>query len=89
MRIVSAMRVVSRVVSPAIKALVEDVCGGPPFAIGDVVLDQEGKRKVEIVAGQYWGEAGLSNHWSWREVLPDGSLGQIEHGYGWRPPKQP
>ena len=42
-------------------------------------------RKVYIVSGQYMGERGLSNHWGWCEVMPDGSLGSYEYGYGWNP----
>lgn len=40
-------------------------------------------RKVRITSGQFWGEHGVSNFWYWREVLPDGTLGPQEHGYGW------
>ena len=40
-------------------------------------------RPVKIVSGQYWGTYGLSNHWSWRTVLPDGSLHKNKcSGYG-------
>jgi hypothetical protein len=60
----------------------EDVLGGPPFAIGDEVVHPSG-RKVRIMSGQYWGTHGLSNHWTWQEVLADGSLGPAESGYGW------
>jgi len=64
--------------------LTEEVFGGSPFAIGDVVTHPSG-RTVKIIAGQYWGTFGLSNFWHWREVLSDGSLAAtIECGYGWR-----
>lgn len=66
-----------------VKELVESELGGPPFAIGDVV-NKDG-RPVEIQEGQYWGDYGLSNFWTFREVLPDGSYGPEETGYGWNP----
>ena len=66
------------------REITEEVMGGPPFAIGDEVLHPSGRR-VKITAGQYWGEDGLSNHWTWREVRPGGELGPVESGYGWRP----
>jgi hypothetical protein len=70
-------------VSAAIRSLTESVIGGAPFAIGDRVTHPSG-RTVEITGGQYWGTYGLSNFWYWREVMPDGSLSEIEeHGYGW------
>lgn len=67
-----------------VREMVEEVMGGAPFAIGDEVRSPDGRR-VRIVNGQYWGEYGLSNFWYWREVLPDGTLGPEEHGYGWNP----
>jgi hypothetical protein len=69
--------------SPWARELTEEVLGGPPFAIGDVVLHPSG-RTVKIVGGQYWGTRGLSNFWQWKEVLENGELGPKEHGYGWR-----
>jgi hypothetical protein len=38
-------------------------------------------RVVEVTGGQYWGLWGVSNHWHWRPVLEDGSLGPEEDGY--------
>jgi hypothetical protein len=70
-------------VAPWVKELTEKCLGGPPFKIGDRVRHPDG-RLVEITAGQYWGEYGLSNFWSWREVLPTGGLGPEEEGYGWK-----
>jgi hypothetical protein len=70
-------------VKPWVKEMVEHVVGSAPFKVGDRVKHPDG-RLVQITSGQYWGEHGISNHWSWREVLPDGSLsGKEEHGYGW------
>jgi hypothetical protein len=67
---------------PWVRKLTEGVVGGPPFEVGDEVRHPTG-RTVRIVGGRYWGEYGLSNHWSWREVMADGSLGPEECGYGW------
>jgi hypothetical protein len=67
-----------------VRNLTEEVIGGAPFAVGDRVRHPDG-RLVEIVSGAYWGTHGLSNHWTWREVRTDGSLGIVEHGYGWQP----
>jgi len=36
---------------------------------------------VEVVDGQYWGAAGLSNFWTWRRVLDNGKLGRAVSGY--------
>lgn len=70
-------------VAPWVKKMTEEVMGGPPFQVGDVVRHPSG-RDVKIVGGQYWGEHGLSNHWSWREVNKEGELtGPLESGYGW------
>lgn len=72
-----------------VKSMTEEVLGGPPFKAGDVVLHPEGY-KVQIMGGQYWGEHGLSNWWSWRRVLEDGKLSdKVESGYGWAPEKKP
>lgn len=64
--------------------IVEKYNGPSPFKIGDTVKHPDG-RTVRIVAGQYWGEFGISNFWYWREVLEDGSISQKDEcGYGWR-----
>lgn len=41
-------------------------------------------RPIKIVSGQFLGEfGGLSNHWSWKEVLPSGHLSRNRNsGYG-------
>jgi hypothetical protein len=64
-------------------SVTEDVLGGAPFAVGDIVMHPSG-RKVEIVSGQYWSNGRVSNHWKWREVIEEGR-GELEHGYGWKP----
>lgn len=71
-------------ISVIAKKITEDVFGGSPFEIGDVVDHPDG-RMVKIVGGQYWGDHGLSNFWSWQPVEKDGTLGKLEHGYGWCP----
>jgi len=50
---------------------------------GDILELKDGRRGL-IVGGQYMGQHGLSNHWTWREILADGQLGPEENGYGWR-----
>lgn len=73
-----------------VQELVREEIGGAPFAIGDVVKRPEPDgRMVKIVEGQYWGLHGLSNHWTWREVRTDGSLGEEEWGYGWHGEQMP
>ena len=64
-----------------IKHLVEETLSST-MKIGKVLKHPDG-RIVKVVDGQYWGEYGLSNFWYWQEVLPDGSLGIKECGYGW------
>lgn len=50
--------------------------------VGDVVKHNDG-RVVKIVDGSYYGTHGVSNFFSWAEVLEDGTLSDnIEHGYG-------
>jgi hypothetical protein len=66
------------------RRVTEEVMGPPPFAIGDCVHRPDG-RLVKIIGGQWWGTHGLSNFWDWREVLPNGELGEPECGYGWNP----
>ncbi len=68
------------------KELTESVFGEEPFAVGDTVRHPDG-RNVRIVDGRYWGTHGISNFWTWREVLPSGELGHKESGYGWRAEK--
>lgn len=66
-----------------VKELTESIVGGTPFDIGELVTLPDG-RQIKIVAGQFWGEDGVSNHWSWQEVLPGGTLAEtVESGYGW------
>jgi hypothetical protein len=69
--------------------MTEEVMGGPPFKVGDIVRHPDGRR-VKITDGQYWGEYGLSNFWYWREVKKGGRLARkVEHGYGWDPKAKP
>lgn len=66
-----------------VRDLVEGVLGPSQMAVGATVKHPDG-RTVRIISGRYWGDYGLSNFWSWREVLPDGTLAdKVENGYGW------
>lgn len=65
-----------------VKEIVEDVTGKSSMEVGAIVTHPKGYQ-VKIVDGQYWGDYGLSNFWSWRRVKPNGSLGKLCHGYGW------
>mgnify|MGYP007061003790 CR=1 FL=1 len=68
-----------------VRELAEDVVGGAPFSVGDVVEHPEDGR-VKIISGQYWGVHGLSNHWTWVPVDDEGNpTGEPRSGYGWRP----
>ncbi len=64
-----------------VKELVEETfqCN---MEVGKIVEHPDG-RKVKIIDGQFWGTYGVSNFWYWREVLENGELGELEHGYGW------
>lgn len=69
-----------------VKHMVEEACGDAPFAIGDVVEHPE-DGNVKIISGQYWGEHGLSNFWTWQRVDGSGSpVGEKRSGYGWKLP---
>lgn len=78
--------------SSGLKALanemIEELKKEQRFDIGDLMRHEDG-RKVRVVAGQYWGTYGLSNHWTFREILQDGDLGPEEHGYGYVLTEQP
>lgn len=74
----------NRPIPPWVQELTESVFGQAPFAVGDTVVHPDGRR-VLITGGCYWAPGGLSNHWTWQEVLADGRLGPTEAGYGWRP----
>lgn len=52
------------------------------YEIGKVF--KRGKDYIYITSGEYIGGYGrISNHWSWRKVLKDGTLSKKEYnGYG-------
>ena len=64
-----------------VKQLVESVMK-PTLEVGKVCKHPDG-RTVRIMDGRFWGTHGVSNWWTWREVLADGKLGKLESGYGW------
>jgi hypothetical protein len=53
--------------------------------IGATIPDRAGTRMVKVASGYYLDPIyhRVSNWWTWNEVLPDGSLGPEESGYGW------
>ena len=67
-----------------VKQWVQDICNdvlGPcPIKIGQKWIIKG--KLCQITGGQYWGERGLSNHWDWREVNEDGTLGKAGSDYG-------
>jgi len=65
-----------------VKDIVEEVGGPSQMEIGKELRHPDG-RTVRIVSGRFWGERGVSNWWTWREVLGNGELGPEESGYGW------
>lgn len=69
-------------VAPWIQELTEELAGPSSMAIGKTLQHPDG-RTVKVMSGQYWGEHGLSNWWTWREVREDEYLGPEESGYGW------
>jgi len=64
-----------------VKDIVADIWPSS-MKVGDIVKHPDG-RYVQIVDGHLWTEGGFSNFWYWREVKRDGTLGRLEHGYGW------
>ena len=66
-------------VAPWVQDLVAEVI--PPSILRVGQRFQHKGRVVEITQGTYWGTDGVSNHWYWRPVLADGSLGPEEYGY--------
>ena len=59
-----------------VKDLVEGVMGKPP-KIGQKIK-VEGRPAI-ITSGQYWGEHGLSNWWTWK--FTDGKKPKTGKGY--------
>jgi hypothetical protein len=64
-----------------VRNIIED--GTPQhLQIGDTIRQPDG-RDVCVTNGSFYGDYGrVSNFWTWREVLQDGSLGVEEKGYG-------
>ena len=68
-----------------VAVLAKKIGGEPVFSsewqIGDVYRDEKGSL-IYLTGGSYMGAYGVSNHWTWRIVNKDGTLGNIETGYG-------
>lgn len=71
-------------VAPWVKKMTEEVIGGSPVEIGKFYTHPE-DGLIEITHGQYWGEHGLSNHWTWRVIETD----EMHHGYAGNWPEAP
>lgn len=50
--------------------------------VGATIKHPDG-RTVKIASGQFLSGGRVSNFWYWNEVMPDGTLGKEECGYGW------
>lgn len=51
------------------------------YCIGKVYLRD--KKRIYITSGSYLGGYGrVSNHWTWKEINEDGTLGVKGSGYG-------
>jgi len=63
-------------VDPWVQQLTEAVLGGSPVEIGKRYQHpQDGL--IEITSGQYWGEYGISNFWTWKVI----ETGETKSGY--------
>lgn len=51
--------------------------------IGSIVLERELMKDVYIVNGKLFSNGRISNWWTYREVLDDGSLGEEKSDYGY------
>ena len=60
-----------------VRQLTEDVIGGSPLKVGKRYIHPE-DGLIEVVGGQFWGERGLSNHWTWKVI----ETGETHWGYG-------
>ncbi len=62
----------------------QELAKGSSMAVGKTLKHPDG-RTVKIKSGCFLDPTygRVSNFWSWNEVLPDGSLGPEESGYGW------
>ena len=50
------------------------------YEIGKVY--KRGDDLIYITSGKYMGHLGVSNHWNWRIVKSNGTLGEEGYGYG-------
>lgn len=51
-------------------------------AKGSIVLHEYTMKDIYIVSGDFQINGRLSNFWGWRTILDDGTLGELETGYG-------
>lgn len=62
----------------------QELAGGSSMEIGKTLQHPDG-RTVKVTSGCFLDPVygRVSNYWHWNEILPNGSIGPDEHGYGW------
>lgn len=74
----------SPVLANLAKQINQEFAAKSSMKIGEIIKHPDG-RLVEVVAGTYLDKTygRISNWWTWRPLLLDGTLGPEESGYGW------
>lgn len=54
-----------------------------PLFVGGVFEDPQTRRLVYVESGAYEVDHRISNHWTFREIEKDGTLGRSYSSYGW------
>lgn len=62
----------------------QEAAASSSMEVGKTLKHPDG-RTVKIKSGHFLDPTygRISNFWTWNEVMPDGSLGSDECGYGW------
>ena len=66
------------------RAMNEEYAARSKMKVGATIQHPDG-RTVVVVSGTFLDPVygRVSNWWTWKPVLDDGSLGEAESGYGW------
>ncbi len=75
----------SEKVSISLKAIASDIVAKhftSTMEVGAVCQHPDGY-PIKVVSGKLLSNGRFSNFWYWRRVLDDGTLGEVESGYGW------